>query len=502
MESKDQITAANNNRAVYTLAELSQAVKRAVESFDVIRVRAEVAECRQWSSGHIYFKLRDADHILEAVIWRHTASRLKTLPEDGLDVEVKGKLTTYSRQSRYQLVVESLELAGEGAFLKQLEDRRQRLLAEGLFDAARKKPIPTMPRIIGVITSPKGAVIRDILHRLRDRFPLHVLVWPVFVQGDHAAKEITAAIQGFDKLESRGKIPRPDVVIIARGGGSLEDLMAFNDEGVVRAIADSQLPIISAVGHETDTSLSDYAADLRAPTPTAAAELAVPHRHELHQRIGERALRLDNKIVQMLEQKNDKITALMRILGEPEQTLALRQQRLDTSLEKYIRIMERHFNALEATIGALGGRLRTPKSQIDERQYKLANAEGRLENQSAQILDKLAARLAQSARLLEASSYQNMLAKGFALVSNAQDGRLIKSVGEAPPHSDIRLRFADGSADATITASKAKDYICQRLWSHSHCSGQSRTQLSKIALMAVAMAIIGSLLGLALTMLA
>ena len=454
MESKDQITAESDNRAVYTLAELSQAIKRAVESFDVIRVRAEVAECRQWSSGHIYFKLRDADHILEAVIWKHTASRLKTLPEDGLEVEVKGKLTTYARQSRYQLVVESFELAGEGAFLKQLEDRRQRLLAEGLFDSERKKPIPTMPRIIGVITSPKGAVIRDILHRLRDRFPLHVLVWPVLVQGDHAPKEITAAIRGFDKLEAGGTIPRPDVVIIARGGGSLEDLMAFNDEEVVRAIAASTLPIISAVGHETDTSLSDHAADLRAPTPTAAAELAVPHRHELHQRIGERALRLDNKIAQMLEQKTDKITALMRILGEPEKILALPRQRLDTCEANYIRVMKHRLDALAQRINAV--HLPDPDSKIDTREYKLTRWGERLENQSTQILAKHTTRFTQLARLLEASSYQNMLAKGFALVSHAQDGRLIKSVGDAPANTDIHLKFADGSADATITASKPK----------------------------------------------
>ena len=454
MESKDQITAESDNRAVYTLAELSNAIKRAVESFDVIRVRAEVAECRQWSSGHIYFKLRDADHILEAVIWKHTASRLKTLPEDGLEVEVKGKLTTYARQSRYQLVVESFELAGEGAFLKQLEDRRQRLLAEGLFDSERKKPIPSMPRIIGVITSPKGAVIRDILHRLRDRFPLHVLVWPVLVQGDHAPKEITAAIRGFDKLEAGGAIPRPDVVIVARGGGSLEDLMAFNDEEVVRAIAASSLPIISAVGHETDTSLSDHAADLRAPTPTAAAELAVPHRHELHQRIGERALRLDNKIAQMLEQKTDKITALMRILGEPEKILALPRQRLDTCEANYIRVMKHRLDALAQRINAV--HLPTPASQIAERQHKLTLWGERLGNQSGQILAKHTTRFTQLARLLEASSYQNMLKKGFALVSHAQDGTLIKSVSDAPPNSDIHLKFADGSADATITASKPK----------------------------------------------
>ena len=454
MELEDERETLSKGQIVYTLADLSQVIKRAVEKFGIIRVRAEVAECRQWSSGHIYFKLRDADHILEAVIWKHTASRLKTLPEDGLEVEVKGKLTTYARQSRYQLVVESFELAGEGAFLKQLEDRRQRLLAEGLFEADRKKPIPTMPRIIGVITSPKGAVIRDILHRLRDRFPLHVLVWPVLVQGDHAAKEITAAIRGFDKLEAGGAIPRPDVVIVARGGGSLEDLMAFNDEEVVRAIAASTLPIISAVGHETDTSLSDHAADLRAPTPTAAAELAVPHRHELHQRIGERALRLDNKIAQMLEQKTDKITALMRILGEPEKILALPRQRLDTCEANYIRVMKHRLDALAQRINAV--HLPTPASQIAERQHKLALWGERLGNQSGQILAKHTTRFTQLARLLEASSYQNMLKKGFALVSHAQDGRLIKSVGDAPANTDIHLKFADGSADATITASKPK----------------------------------------------
>src|ERR1700722_8348704 len=270
------------NLPEYSVSELSQAVKRHIESdFGHVRVRGEVSGFKRHSSGHCYLSLKDADAVLDAVIWRPLAQRLALKPEDGMEVVCTGRMTTYASRSKYQLVIEAVELAGIGALLKMLEERRKKLAAEGLFDDSRKRPLPYLPEVIGVVTSPTGAVIRDILHRLRDRFPRHVLVWPVPVQGENAAAAVAAAIEGFNALKPGGEIPRPDLLIVARGGGSLEDLMAFNEEIVVRAAAASRIPLISAVGHETDTTLIDFAADQRAPTPTAAAEMAVPVKQEV-----------------------------------------------------------------------------------------------------------------------------------------------------------------------------------------------------------------------------
>ncbi|MCA1941261.1 MAG: exodeoxyribonuclease VII large subunit, partial [Caenispirillum bisanense] len=279
-----------------TVSELSNALKRTVEdSFPLVRVRGEISQPKVAGSGHCYLRLKDDQAVIDGIIWRGSMMKLSLRPEEGLEVIATGRLTTYPGRSSYQIVIESLELAGEGALLKMLEDRRRRLQAEGLFDPARKKPIPFLPRIVGVVTSPTGAVIRDILHRISDRFPRHVLLWPVAVQGEAAAEQVANAIYGFNAMpaDGSGPIPRPDVLIVARGGGSLEDLMAFNEEIVVRAAAASAIPLISAVGHETDTTLIDHAADLRAPTPTGAAEKAVPVRMDLLAQVRDCAGRLD-----------------------------------------------------------------------------------------------------------------------------------------------------------------------------------------------------------------
>src|ERR1700736_5837751 len=278
---------ARSNLPEYTVSELSLALKRSIEDgFSHVRVRGEVSGFKRHGSGHCYFALKDAEAVLDAVCWRQTAIRLPIKPEDGMEVVCTGRLTTSPGRSKYQLVIDSIELAGIGALLKILEDRRQRLAAEGLFVAERKKKLPFLPGVIGIVTSPSGAVIRDILHRLADRFPRHVLVWPVAVQGDGAAAQVAAAIAGFNAIPEHGPVPRPDILIVARGGGSLEDLWAFNEEIVVRAAATSTIPLISAVGHETDTTLIDHAADRRAPTPTAAAEMAVPVRLDLLAEVG------------------------------------------------------------------------------------------------------------------------------------------------------------------------------------------------------------------------
>ncbi|HEY5597611.1 MAG TPA: exodeoxyribonuclease VII large subunit, partial [Kiloniellales bacterium] len=260
---------AADNQPVFSVSEISQAIKRTLEgSFEWVRVRGEISGFKRAASGHMYFSLKDENAVIDAVCWRGSAGRLGLAPEDGMEVIAGGRITSYPGRSKYQIIVERLELAGEGALLKLLETRKRALAAEGLFDAARKRPLPYLPEVIGVVTSPTGAVIRDILHRLADRFPRHVLVWPVLVQGEGAAEQVAAAIRGFNALPAGGPVPRPDLLIVARGGGSLEDLWAFNEEIVVRAAAESAIPLISAVGHETDTTLIDFAADRRAPTPT------------------------------------------------------------------------------------------------------------------------------------------------------------------------------------------------------------------------------------------
>src|ERR671926_131324 len=271
------------NIAEFTVSELSSALKRTIEdSFGHVRVRGEISGYKgPQGSGHCYFCLKDEQAVIDAIIWKGTFSRLRSKLQEGLEVVATGKVTTYPGRSKYQIVIEALEPAGVGALMALLEERKRRLAAEGLFDEARRKPLPYLPDVIGVVTSPTGAVIRDILHRLNDRFARRVLVWPVRVQGDGSAEEVAAAIRGFNALPEGGRIPRPDLLIVARGGGSLEDLWSFNEEIVVRAAADSMIPLISAVGHETDVTLIDFASDKRAPTPTAAAEMAVPVRSEL-----------------------------------------------------------------------------------------------------------------------------------------------------------------------------------------------------------------------------
>src|SRR6188508_3303369 len=272
-----------NNVVEWTVSELSSALRRTVEdAYGYVRVRGEVSGFKGASpSGHVYFRLKDDKAVLEAVIWKGTFGRMRVRPEEGLDVIVSGKLTTYPGRSNYQIVVETLEPAGLGALMMLLEERKKKLAAEGLFDEARKQLLPFLPRVIGVVTSPTGAVIRDILHRLDDRFARRVLVWPVRVQGEGSAEEVAAAIRGFNAFPEGGPVPRPDLLIVARGGGSLEDLWSFNEEIVVRAAAESMIPLISAVGHETDTTLIDFVSDRRAPTPTAAAEMATPVLAEL-----------------------------------------------------------------------------------------------------------------------------------------------------------------------------------------------------------------------------
>ncbi len=314
--------ALKDNVREYTVSELSLALKRVVEdAYPHVRVRGEISGFKRAASGHVYLTLKDEEAALDAVMWRGTAGVLRFAPEDGLEVVCTGRLTTYPGRSRYQLVIERMEPAGIGALMALLEERKKKLAAEGLFDPARKRPLPFLPEVIGVVTSPTGAVIRDILHRLAERFPRHVLVWPVVVQGERAAAEVAAAIAGFNRLKPGGAVPRPDLLIVARGGGSIEDLWAFNEEIVVRAAAASTIPLISAVGHETDTTLIDFAADKRAPTPTAAAEMAVPVRADILARVLERAARLIQAEERLLAEGRTALSSFARALKRPSDLL-------------------------------------------------------------------------------------------------------------------------------------------------------------------------------------
>jgi exodeoxyribonuclease VII large subunit len=361
------------NAAEFTVSEISGALKRTVEdAFGNVRVRGEVSGYRgPHSSGHAYFALKDDRARIEAVIWKGTFSRLKFRPEEGMEVIATGRLTTYPGSSKYQIVIDNLEPAGAGALMALLEERRRKLAAEGLFDEDRKRPLPYMPRVVGVVTSPTGAVIRDIVHRISDRFPLHVIVWPVRVQGETTGAEVSAAVAGFNALDPLGPVARPDVLIVARGGGSLEDLWGFNDEAVVRAVAASRIPVISAVGHETDWTLIDHVADMRAPTPTGAAELAVPVKAELEATVASLAARLRGCVSRHTDRKRQALRAAARALPSPDQLLAMPRRRLDDASSR----LER---GLASGIEAKRLRLRAARLSPAALQRQIGDARRRL----------------------------------------------------------------------------------------------------------------------------
>jgi exodeoxyribonuclease VII large subunit len=364
--------AARPNLPEYTVSELSTALKRRIEeSFSYVRVRGEISGFKRHSSGHCYLALKDADAVLDAVCWRGTALRLTVKPEDGMEVVCTGRLTTFPGRSKYQLVIDTMELAGVGALLKLLEERKQRLAAEGLFAEGRKKKLPFLPTVIGVVTSPTGAVIRDILHRLADRFPRHVLLWPVAVQGDGAAAQVAAAIAGFNAIAPGGPVPRPDLLIVARGGGSLEDLMPFNEEIVVRAAAASAIPLISAVGHETDTTLIDFASDRRAPTPSAAAEMAVPVRLDLRAEMAAKAGRLSGGLARFFADRRMRLEGLARGLPEPLALIGAKAQLLDDRVERLGFAFTSRLRFWRGEVATLAARLRHPRQQIDEKRRSL-----------------------------------------------------------------------------------------------------------------------------------
>jgi exodeoxyribonuclease VII large subunit len=411
MDLIDDGPAPQGNQPEYTVSELSGAVKRVIEGeFGLVRVRGEVGRVSRPSSGHLYFDLKDDRAVIAAVSWKGQVARMQVRPEEGMEVVATGRMTTFPGQSKYQLIVEDVAPAGAGALMAMLEKRKAALQAEGLFDPARKKPIPYLPRVIGVVTSPSGAVIRDILHRLRDRFPRHVLVWPVAVQGQDCPGQVAAAIRGFNAIEPGGPIPRPDVLIVARGGGSLEDLWGFNEEVVVRAAAASRIPLISAVGHETDTTLIDFAADLRAPTPTAAAELAVPVRLDLLAALDALGARLTRGIGQGVILRRQRLRDLARALPRVEALVATPRQRLDagamrlgSALGLAVARKHRDFDRVAGRLQpqALRGLVARQRDLLGARQDRLVRAILLRLERRGERLEALAARLAPAlARLL------------------------------------------------------------------------------------------------------
>ncbi|WP_308515591.1 exodeoxyribonuclease VII large subunit [Sphingomonas flavescens] len=417
--------APGDNSPALSVTELSGALKRTIENaFGQVRLRGEISGFKRHSSGHCYFTLKDENACIDAVIWRTSAATLAFRPEDGAEVIATGKLTTYPGRSKYQIVVERMELAGEGALLALLEKRRKALAAEGLFEAGRKRRLPFLPRVIGVISSPTGAVIRDILHRLEDRCPTHVILWPVPVQGEGAAAKIAAAIRAFPTLT-----PKPDLLIVARGGGSIEDLWAFNEEDVVRAAAESPIPLISAVGHETDTTLIDFASDLRAPTPTAAAELAVPVRAELAAQLNELQHRAQHCLARRVDRQRERFELVTCRWPSPQTMFAPAVQRLDEIGERLPRSLAARAGSARADLNLVAGRLR--QDLIDQRIARLSD------------------RLSAAWKMAELVHPERPLSKGYVRVTT-RDGATLTSAAAARAAQQVTLRFGDGAVDATV----------------------------------------------------
>jgi exodeoxyribonuclease VII large subunit len=501
-------TNAQLNAPEFTVSELSSALKRTVEdAYGHVRVRGEISGFRgAHSSGHCYFALKDENAKIEAVIWKFAHARMLFKPQEGLEVIATGKLTTYPGSSKYQIVIEALEPAGIGALMALMEERKKKLAAEGLFDESRKQLLPYLPEVIGVVTSPTGAVIRDILHRLQDRFPRRVLVWPVKVQGEGSAEQIAAAIRGFNALPVGGAIPRPDLLIVARGGGSLEDLWSFNEEIVVRAAAESIIPLISAVGHETDITLIDFAADKRAPTPTAAAEMAVPVRSELLAEVESLARRTTVCWLRGQEGRRNELRAAARALPSAAELLAIPRQRLDTAAAHLPRGLKANTHAHFRRFAGLSSRLtvRVLRGQVTQASQRLVVSGERLRLSARSLLrsrrdrytglearlkaskfayaqakrqtiarererthrlaerarralltamQRLEARVIHSGQLLTALSYRSVLARGFALVRD-EGGHPLHAAASVGPNAPLTIEFADGRVGATADADR------------------------------------------------
>ena len=441
-----------DNAPAYSVSELAFALKRTLEeTYGFVRLRGELSKVTRHASGHIYLTLKDDRAAIDGVVWKTQVRGLGCQPEQGLEVIVTGKITTYPASSKYQIVIETLEPAGVGALLAQLERLKAKLAAEGLFAPERKRPLPAMPAVVGVITSPTGAVIRDILHRIRDRWPCRVVVWPVVVQGDQAAAQVAAAITGFNAIAAGGDIPRPDVLIVARGGGSVEDLWAFNDENLARVAAASAIPLISAVGHETDTTLIDFVSDRRAPTPTAAAEMATPVLAELRAGLADHERRLIRIAARFLDERRHQLAAAARGLPRPADVLALASQRFDLSAGRLSAALARNAAVHERELVRVATRL-SPSLLIRRRQAmaeQLANVSGRLRPAADRRLARARDVLIGLDKLRLSLNPDGPLARGFARVHHA-DGTLARTAAELRAGEGVKLVFKDGDRGAIV----------------------------------------------------
>jgi exodeoxyribonuclease VII large subunit len=435
----------------FSVSEISFALKRAIEDgFSQVRVRGELSKVKIHSSGHLYSDLKDDQSLINLVCWRAQVAKLKIKPEEGLEVICTGRLTTYPARSNYQLQVEHMEIAGQGALLKMLEERKRKLEAEGLFAQAHKKPLPFLPDHIAIITSPTGAVIQDMIHRLQDRCPRPVMLFPVRVQGEGAAEEIIAALKSIRILSQLKKIPRPDVIVIARGGGSIEDLMAFNDENLVRLIAEFEIPIVSAVGHETDTTLIDFAADMRAPTPTAAAEFIVPERQALLLHLQDLQIRMTQSLWKDFQNTQRHLQLIASKLERPEKLWQMKSQRLDHASDLLVKGLQRLALKKEHDLGKVIPRLRPPVSVVQSLRQKLEWVTQKKELRFKSYTEKQENRLENLAMSLELLSFKNTLKRGYAVIRACDlDGQksILASQQEAKTHKKLDIEWFDGQIE-------------------------------------------------------
>ncbi|WP_208976177.1 exodeoxyribonuclease VII large subunit [Polycladidibacter stylochi] len=439
-------TTEKTNITEYSVSEISGAIKRTVEdSFDYVRVRGELGRVSSPASGHVYLDLKDDRSVLNGVIWRGNAAKMKVKPEQGLEVIATGKITTFPGQSKYQMVIDSMEPAGAGALMALLEERKKKLAAEGLFAPERKQNLPKIPMVVGVVTSPTGAVIRDILHRIQDRFPLHVMVWPVRVQGETCGDEVARGIAGFNSLSVDGTLQRPDVIIVARGGGSLEDLWGFNDEVVVRAAAASQIPLISAVGHETDWTLLDYVADVRAPTPTGAAEFAVPVKSELLASLDDYQRRLFAGTTRYLQSKRTELRAAEAYLPSLRDLLALPRQQFDMTCGRLGPSLAMNTQSLRSRYIAAAHQL-SPfalKQKITHSREHVGSLSQRLSQVARNDIAQRKTGLSSMSQLLQSLSYRSVLERGYAILRDA-DGQAIRTTKAIANGSIVEAELSDG----------------------------------------------------------
>ena len=447
----------SDNAPAYSVSELAFALKRTIEdAYGFVRLRGELSKVTFHGNGHVYLDIKDERASISGVIWKGTVPRLNVRPQTGLEVIVTGKVTTYPGRSQYQIIIETMEPAGIGALLAQLERLKAKLAGEGLFDAAHKRPLPGMPRVIGVITSPTGAVIRDILHRIRDRWPCRVVVWPVVVQGDQAAAQVRAAIEGFGALAPGGPVPRPDLLIVARGGGSVEDLWPFNDEALARAAAASPIPLISAVGHETDTTLIDFVSDRRAPTPTAAAEMATPVFAELAAAVADYSRRLAQGGGQLVENRRNRLSAAARALPRPTDLLAIATQRLDIAAGRLGAALQKNVAAHRQDHVRVASRLRPGllERPIQARRDRLTALTSRLEPSVKRRLERDRERLTALEKLRLSLNPDGPLGRGFARVHHA-DGRLVRGAATLKAGEAVKMVFNDGDRQAVVDGTPA-----------------------------------------------